>query len=57
MRLESKVALITGGYGAGRESARLFAKKERPCLSPDATRSAVTPWSRRSMKPAVRPTS
>jgi len=57
MRLESKVALITGGYGAGRESARLFAKKERPCLSPDATRSAVTPWARRSMKPAVRPTS
>jgi NAD(P)-dependent dehydrogenase (short-subunit alcohol dehydrogenase family) len=44
MRLENKVALITGGYGGmGRASARLFAQEGvQLCSLPDVTRSAAT---------------
>jgi NAD(P)-dependent dehydrogenase (short-subunit alcohol dehydrogenase family) len=58
MRLENKVALITGGYGGmDRASAELLASRERPRSSLVATRSVASPWRRRSATRAARRTS
>jgi len=57
MRLERKVALITGGYGGmGRASARLFAKEGATVFIAGRNEERATPWPLRSTKPVVRPT-
>jgi hypothetical protein len=58
MRLESKVALITGGYGGmGRDLPGCLLKRAQPSSLLAVTTSAAMRWLRRSTAPEARRTS